>query len=57
MNKTARPRKIGKAYVATKSVKANLRLYFLFSTLAKNIKKGGNAIEEKTSPTQSNNRR
>ena len=25
--------------------------------LAKNTKKGGNAIEEKTSPTQSNNRR
>lgn len=28
-----------------------------FSVLAKNTKKGGNAIEEKTSPTQSNNRR
>lgn len=57
MNKTARPRKRGNAYVATKSVKVQSRSYLLFLVLAKNTKKGGNAIEEKTSPTQSNNRR
>ena len=57
MNKTARPRKRGKAYVATKSVKVKSLSLLPFSVLAKNTKKGGNAIEEKTSPTQSNNRR
>lgn len=57
MNKTARPRKRGKAYVATKSVKVKSSSLLSFSALAKNTKKGGNAIEEKTSPTQSNNRR
>lgn len=39
MNKTARPRKRGNAYVATKSVKVNLRLYFLFPSLQKILKK------------------
>lgn len=57
MNKTARPRKRGKAYVATKFEKAKSSSLLSFSVLAKNTKKGGNAIEEKTSPTQSNNRR
>ena len=57
MNKTARPRKRGKAYVATKSVKVKSSSLLPFSVPAKNTKKGGNAIEEKTSPTQSNNRR
>ena len=57
MNKTARSRKRGKAYVATKSVKVKSSSLLPFSVLAKNTKKGGTAIEEKTSPTQSNNRR
>ena len=57
MNKTARPRKRGKAYVATKSVKVKSSSLLPFPVFAKNTKKGGNAIEEKTSPTQSNNRR
>ena len=57
MNKTARPRKRGKAYVATKSVKVKSLSLLPFLNSAKNTKKGGNAIEEKTSPTQSNNRR
>lgn len=57
MNKIARPRKRGKAYVATKSVKVKSSSLLPFPVLAKNTKKGGNAIEEKTSPTQSNNRR
>ena len=57
MNKIARPRKRGKAYVTTKSVKVKSSSLLPFSVLAKNTKKGGNAIEEKTSPTQSNNRR
>ena len=56
MNRTARPRKRGKAYVATKSVKVKSSSLLPFPVLAK-IQKGGNAIEEKTSPTQSNNRR
>lgn len=56
MNKTARPRKRGKAYVATKSVKVKSSSLLLFPSLQK-ILKGGNAIEEKTSQTQSNNRR
>lgn len=57
MNKTARPRKRGKACVATKPVKVKSSSLLPFSVPAKNTKKGGNAIEEKTSPTQSNNRR
>ena len=58
MNKIARPRKRGKAYVATKSVKVKSSSSLLpFSVLAKNTKKGGTAIEEKTSSTKSNNRR
>ena len=57
MNKIARSRKRGKAYVATKSVKVKSSSLLPFPVLAKNTKKGGNAIEEKTSPTQSNNRR
>ena len=58
MNKTARPRKRGKAYVATKSVKVKSSSLLPFSVLAKkNTKKGGNAIEEKTSKSQSNNHR
>ena len=39
MNKTARPRKRGKAYVATKSVKAKSSSLLPFSVLAKNTKK------------------
>ena len=57
INKTARPRKRGKAYVATKSVKVKSSSLLPFSVLAKNTKKGGNAIEEKTNQSQSNNRR
>ena len=57
MNKTARPRKRGNAYVATKSVKVKFSSLLPFPVLAKNTKKGGNAIEEKTSKSQSNNRR
>ena len=36
MNKIARPRKRGKAHVATKSVKVKFRSYLLFLVLAKN---------------------
>ena len=57
MNKTARPRKRGNAYVATKSVKVKSSSLLPFPVLAKNTKKGGNAIEEKRSQSQSNNRR
>ena len=57
MNKTARPRKRGKAYVATKSVKVKSSSLLPFSVLAENTIKGGNAIEEKTTQSQSNNRR
>lgn len=39
MNKTARPRKRGKAYVATKSVKVKSLSLLPFSVLAKNTKK------------------
>ena len=39
MNKTARPRKRGKAYVATKSVKVKSASLLPFSVLAKNTKK------------------
>ena len=39
MNKTARPRKRGKAYVATKSVKVKSSSLLPFSVLAKNNKK------------------
>lgn len=57
MNKIARLRKRGKAYVATKSVKVKSSSLLPFPGLAKNTKKGGNAIEEKTSKSQSNNHR
>ena len=57
MNKTVRPRKRGKAYVATKSVKVKSSSLLPFPVFAKNTKKGGNAIEEKTNQSQSTNRR
>ncbi len=39
MNKIARPRKRGNAYIATKSVKVQFRRYLLSPSLQKNTKK------------------